>query len=403
MPSSHSRPAAGAMQVKVREVCRHMQAYMQARAFKGYDPYDALNSPLLRCLSFGTKYGRIAWTQLLRRLPVNVRPLLGIAKGHNPKSIALLLWGFAKLVKLHGDDTYRAQVNSLLDLLLRLRSRGYSGNCWGYNFPWQSRAFYLPRWTPTVVNTAFAGHALLDTYAWTQEQKALDMAMSTRDFMLHDLHRTPGKEGFCLSYTPLDKTAIHNANLLGASLLERLYQHNREERLRETALQCLAYSMHHQHADGSWYYAETHYQKWIDSFHTGFNLQAIHYFLNTGAGRHYAENFHRGAAFYAERFFLPDGTPKYYHNKVYPIDIHAPAQAVVFFSGMGGAYRVLTERIIAWMIDHMYNHKGYFYFRINPRGTNRIFYMRWSQAWAFHALTAYLLHSAGAFQDTSDA
>jgi N-acetylglucosaminyldiphosphoundecaprenol N-acetyl-beta-D-mannosaminyltransferase len=39
----------------------------------------------------------------------------------------------------------------------------------------------------------------------------------------------------------------------------------------------------------------------------------------------------------------------------------------------------------------MYSGRGFFYFRKGRFFTNRIPYMRWSQAWVFHALTEYLL------------
>jgi len=37
--------------------------------------------------------------------------------------------------------------------------------------------------------------------------------------------------------------------------------------------------------------------------------------------------------------------------------------------------------------------QGYFYSRRTRYFTNRIPYMRWAQAWVFHALTQYLLCS----------
>ena len=89
----------------------------------------------------------------------------------------------------------------------------------------------------------------------------------------------------CFSYTPIDHTAVHNANLLGASLLIRLYKITGEEKLRRAALASLAYSMKYQHDDGSWYYAETAMQSWIDSFHTGFNLEAVRWCFLSARGR----------------------------------------------------------------------------------------------------------------------
>jgi hypothetical protein len=73
-----------------------LQAYIEAANFIGYDPYDALNSPVLRALSFRRKSLRILFIQLLKRLPVNPRPFLFIKKGYNPKGLGLFLWGYAK-------------------------------------------------------------------------------------------------------------------------------------------------------------------------------------------------------------------------------------------------------------------------------------------------------------------
>jgi hypothetical protein len=77
---------------------------------------------------------------------------------------------------------------------------------------------------------------------------------------------------------------------------------------------------------------------------------------------------------------------------VYPIDIHSYAQAIVFFSHLGEAYRPLVERVAQRMIDDFQDPQGYFYVRQTKRGTVTIPYMRWSQAWAFHALTDLHLH-----------
>lgn len=373
----------------VKSNLERLRRYIEANDFRGYDPYDALNSPILKALSSNSKYLRILFIQTLKRLPFNFRPLLRIRKEHNPKGIGLFLWGYSKLYAAEKDQKYLKIISRFLDLLEETRSKGYSGNCWGYNFDWQSRAFYIPRYTPTIVNSSFIGHALIDTYRLTGLERALNMALSISDFILKDLNRTNEGDNLCFSYTPIDHTAVHNANLLGASLLIRLHDLTGDEALKDLALASLAYAMKYQRQDGSWYYAETDYQRWIDSFHTGFNLQSIKYFLDLGFADEYRKGFDRGVRFYAE-MFLHDGTPKYYHNRIYPIDIHAPAQAVVFFSQMGDEYRELTDRILRWMIYNMQDLRGYFYFQKKPHYTNKITYMRWGQSWAFHALTEYI-------------
>ena len=443
-----------------------LRAYIEREDYRGYDPYDALNSPILRALSLNQKYLRIAFTQALKRLPVNLRPFLGIKKDYNPKGIGLFLWGYAKLYKsvnrspgelvnrITGEteerQKYLETIEYLLKLLEQLKSKGYSGNCWGYNFDWQSRVFFIPKYTPTIVNSSFIGHALIDTYLYTDNIKALEMAVSIKDFILNDLNTREENGTICFSYTPIDHTAVHNANLLGASLLIRLYKYTKDEGLKNVALSSLAYTMKYQRDDGSWYYAETDYQRWIDSFHTGFNLQSILYFLQEGFGKEYEKAFEKGVRFYINKFFLEDGIPKYYHDRVYPIDIHSPAQAVVFFSMLESTpfchsdsppchsdspschsdspschsdpplchsdpslchfersekscrsvhdklpvepySKNLTEKILNWMINNMQDEKGFFYFQKKNKSTNKIPYIRWSQAWALHALTEYLL------------
>jgi len=376
--------------VRVHHCVEAMVRYVEAADYAGYDPYDALNSPLLQCLGARSKWIRIAATQLVRRSPVNLRPVLGIRKEHNAKGIGLFLWGYTKLYALEKNERYLAQIDYLLTLLEQLRSPGYSGNCWGYNFDWQSRTYLRPKKTPTIVNTAFIGHALLDCFDLAGRGRAMEMAISIGDFVLRDLNRTQSEDGYCFSYTPVDRAVVHNANLLGASILARLSLYVDDDRLETAALSSLRYSMRHQQNDGSWYYANTAKQKWVDSFHTGFNLQAIRYIREAGLADEYQSAYQRGVRYYAENFFLDDGTPKYYHDRVFPIDIHAPAQAVCFFSREGEHYGQLTDSIVRWMLDHLYSGDGLFYFRKTTFGVNRIPYMRWSQAWAFRALIEYL-------------
>ena len=50
----------------------------------------------------------------------------------------------------------------LMSRLAALKCRGYVEACWGYNFDWQSGAFFVPVGTPNVVCTVFAAHAYSD-------------------------------------------------------------------------------------------------------------------------------------------------------------------------------------------------------------------------------------------------
>ncbi len=368
-----------------------LRRWVEARDFAGYDPYDALNSPVLRTLSLGCKWGRLAVIQAMKRCPVNFRRLLLVRPSHNPKALGLFLEGYARLCRNNPDDSARGRITRLIELLESQRSSRCSGNGWGYKFDWQSRVFFVPRGTPNIVCTSFIGHALLEVWETLHEQRALDLAVPIAQFFLRDLNRTPDGEAFCFSYTPIDRYAVHNANLLGASLLIRLYNVTRNCVFREAALAALAYSMKYQREDGSWFYSERPGSRWIDSFHTGFNLESIRHFLDLGQAPEHVEAYCAGVDFYASKFFLPDGTPKYYHDRLYPIDIHSAAEAITFFS-REVAYTDLAERVLSWALVNMYDGAGQFRFQKHKRFTICVPYMRWSQAWMFRALTAYGEH-----------
>lgn len=390
MPVFLSKPCEDVDVAVVNARTHALRAFVEKSDYTGYDPFDALNSPFLRVVSSRSKWLRIACTQFLRRCPLNLRPILGVKKGHNPKGIGLFLWGYARLRAMSGGSEYRERMEYLLDLLEELRSEGWSGNCWGYNFDWQNTKMWTPRCTPTIVNSAFIGHALLDTYHLAGVERALDMAVEIKDFICNDLTRYEEKDRLCFSYTPLDDTYVHNANLLGASLLIRLHRICGDDALEELALASLRYGLYHQRADGAWYYGQMRRGRYVDSFHTGFNLQALQYFIRAGYGPVCEESYDLGLRYYVENFFLPDGAAKYYDNQVFPIDIHGACQAVVLLSDTLAEQSELSKRVLDWTLRHMWDPQGYFYYRKGRFRINKICYMRWSQAWAFHALTSYL-------------
>ena len=201
-------------------VVTELEKWLQENQFRGWDPFDALNSPLARVLSLGTHAGRTFWVQLLKRLPWNIRPLLGIKPQYNPKGMGLLLAAYARKYRLTGNDADAAQASELARWLLENGNGRFGGLGWGYHFPWPNRAFYCPPGVPTVVNTAFCGLALLDAAATFDNRDFLAGATAAAEFVLHGLNVSAGEENSeCASYTPVDHSCVHNANLLGATLL----------------------------------------------------------------------------------------------------------------------------------------------------------------------------------------
>lgn len=368
--------------------------YGRGEDWQGYDPYDGLNSALARLLP-NSKPWRIAWIQLFKRLPINLRALAKLPKGENPKGLALFVRALLLAYKETKAEHYRQDAEELLERLWALRSPGYGEKfCWGYNFDWQSRAFFVPAQTPSIVCTTFVAHAWLDHYELFGDNESLKIARSACQFILDNLLRTldnPDKPAtsFCFSYTPLDQSAVHNANLLGAELLGRVARHTHEMDLITSAIASTTFTIERQAPDGSWPYGTAANQQWIDSFHTGFNLVSLDSVIKDCSQTQWQANLQRGCDYYLRHFFLADGTPKYYHNNTYPIDIHAAAQGLVSFVRLKHLIPDSTQhisRVADWTLKHMWDSRGYWYFQKSRLFTNKIPYLRWSQAWMAYAL-----------------
>lgn len=374
--------------------CKSLESHLESVRYVGYDCYDALNSPLLSALSRRSVALRIAFIQFFKKCPVNLRFLVGVKMGSNPKATGLFLSAVSRLYQWSGDKNYLKKLEYFSNLSLELSSKGYAGYCWGYNFDWQSRVFFVPKYTPTVVNTAFVGHGFLDAYEATRDSRYLTIARSACEFILHDLHRSTGRDGtFSFSYTPLDTLQVHNANILGASLLARVASHTSEMDLMTEARKAVQYVVNCQRTDGSWYYAETSIQKWIDSFHTGFILESLLHYREASGSAEFDDSLKKGLGFFVDHFFLSDGTPKYYHDRVFPIDIHSCAEGIVTLVRLRSwdpRAPAVLEKLVDWTLTHMQDPRGYFYFQRRRFYTNRIPYLRWAQAWMYYALAHYL-------------
>ncbi|GGG60192.1 hypothetical protein GCM10010976_33690 [Bizionia arctica] len=381
-----------------------LKAYCEAENFKGWDPYDGLNSKIFQALPLKHwDIARLAWIQGFKRSPINFRKFLLVPKQHNSKGVALFLLGYCKLYKasLKGDNTFGnsdvllKQIKEITELLLSLKSPGYSGSCWGYNFDWQARRLFLfKKNTPTVVATAFCVEALLESYEITKDVAVLKDTLTAADFVINDLSRTPQGNGFLFSYSVKDgNNTVINASLLGAKVLSYSYKYTKNKEHLKLAKEAVLAACELQKVDGSWIYGLLPVQSWIDSFHTGFNLDAIETYQKNTGDVSFQKHIDKGLDFYINNFFETNGMPKYYHNKTYPIDIHCPAQVMVTLSKLNlfKENEVLISKVLDWTIDNMQHKKGYFYYQLKKGVSSKISYMRWSNAFMFNAMAHYHL------------
>ena len=393
---------------KVIDSFRLLREYCEREGFKGWDPYDGLNSKVFQALPFLKKSAlcRLVVIQGFKRCPINLRRIALVPKEYNAKGIGLFLSGYCNLYNavkanpklaesLGSADSLKSQINELAELLISLQSNGYSGACWGYNFDWQARRLFLfPKFTPTVVATNFCATALMEAYEITGEKKYLEIALSAANFVIKDLHRSDYKDGFLFSYSPLQgNDTVFNASLLGSRLLSFCYKYTGNEEYRNLAEQSIKACCAGQKENGAWVYGMLPVQSWVDSFHTGYNLDALIAYQEQTADDKYNKYIEKGFEYYIQNFFEADGTPKYYDNRTYPIDIHCPGQLLVTLARLHKTeeYKNIAEKVINWTIRNMQDKKGYFYYQLKPGVSSKISYMRWSNAFMFNALSHYIL------------
>jgi hypothetical protein len=375
--------------------------WLEENGLSGYDPYDALNSKRIKWL-LTSSFTRLCHTQFFKMWPFNWRNPLGVEKGYNPKGMGLFLKSYIKLYYLTKEDGYIRKATEIKEWLKDNSSKGYSGYCWGYNFPWQTSNMILKANEPTIVNSSFIADAILDMYELTQDEECLEIANNSCRFILKDLNITEKPEVICFSYTPFDKDLCHNANLLGASLLARVYSFTGQEELLWYAKRAFDFTIYHQNPDGSWNYSIhplTGKERRQIDFHQGFILDCIFDFIKhvQPSDKKYMDALLKGAKFYKTEQFFPDGRAKWRYPRVWPIDIHNQAQGMITFSKLGEInpeYLDFARVIAKWTIEHMQDESGFFYYQKWPLFINKIPYIRWGQAWMMLALATLLLEGS---------
>jgi hypothetical protein len=364
--------------------------WLEWNGYKGYDTFDGLNSKVLRPLTFDNKFLQTVLQQGVRRFPINLRPVLGIAKDYSSKGMGFLARGFIRLHATTGDPSWARKAEFALQWLMDNRSPGYSGACWGNHFDYQSRTFYLPKNVPTVVWTSLIGHAFLDAYEHFGKQRYLDIAISACEHIMKDLDTYADGEGLCISYIPTQNKQVHNANTLGASLLARTYSFTGTEAYRERANKAILYTAQYQRPDASWYYGEAANLHWVDNFHTAYVLDCFKHYGDSTHDNSFDPELMSGYEYWKTTFFLEDGTPRYYDYKTLPLDIQCCSQAIdtlVFFSDRDPESVALACKVARWTIANMQDRSGYFYYRrYSKHIVNKTPTLHWGQATMMCAL-----------------
>jgi hypothetical protein len=368
-----------------------IRAWGEARDWRGYDPYDALNSPLSVPLSLGTVLGRRLLTQAVKLSPFNLRPALGIRREWNAKALALVASGYARLAAAEGDDSAGRAAKRWLDWLEQRHGGGGAGMAWGYSFEVQTRVFRYARETPNTIATSFAAHAFMDAWELLGDARREAPVRAAVRFLVERMRRERGGEAY-FAYLPDRDELVHNANLLACAVLARAGRLTDDRSLVESAVAAVETSLAAQRPDGSWPYSDTPGHDWVDNFHTAYVLDSLAECARTLPET--AQALGRGVDYWETELFLPDGTPKYFPDRLLPVDAHCYATAIDTWLALADHRADVLERAerqARLLVDRMLDESGYVHFQRRRLWTSRVPYVRWSTAPSFRALAGLLL------------
>ena len=366
--------------------------------YKGYSLYDSHNSPI-PFYKLGSKLSFII-NQIIKRSPINIRPIIGVKKEYNPKGMGLFLLAYTKLARnniewINQEDN----IHFFFKWLKKNYSNNHIGAGWGYHYDWpKSDGTFDPKGTPNSVVTAFNARAIFEYYQYSKSQVAYDLLLEAKNFILNNIHKIENESGICFSYTPLRKDITINANLLAAEVLaySDIIQNKRE--FQAIIKSILEFTIKHQNEDGSWYYCfnvETNKPKKQIDFHQGYVLDSIYLLCKYSSSKleDYKGYIKKGLEFYYNNQFNSDGQSLWRYPRKWPVDIHNQSQGIITFtrfSNFDEKHLPFAQKIAKWTINNMQSTNGGFYYQKWPLVTNKVSYMRWNNAWMLVALISLL-------------
>ena len=380
--------ATGSATDRIACEAARLSAALEAVGFEGWDPYDALSSPALRAVA-RTRLTRQAAIQLFKRLPVNLRPLVGMRPKRHTKALALCVSAYMLLDRFPGGGRYRELARSLADDLAGRAVIEGSGAGWGYDFDVQTRWGFYPAGEPNAVVTSFAAHAMLDAAALPGAAPRFHELAQAAGQTALDAFLVTAPEGHFFGYYRGSRTPIHNANVLVASAVARSAGAGTDA--WQAARSAVAFTVSRQRPDGSWPYGEGPGLEWVDGYHTAYILVSLARWLEAADDPEVEAALDRGIRYYIDRLFEPSGAPRATTDSLYPIDIHGASSAIWALTALRSRSPEagpLAERVLDWTLKHMQEPDGRYAFQLHARYRNSVPYIRWSDAHMLLALAS---------------
>jgi polysaccharide biosynthesis protein VpsJ len=370
------------------DIYQRVSRQLEAADFAGADPFDGLNSRIFSKLPLSSvPIARLAWQQLFKRSPIDFRPITLVPPSTNPVTLALA----ARTYALNGD---MIKMSAAFERLKSLRSDPgrWGHGAWGYPFPWQAKAFYVPLGVPNVIATAYAVRTVAECSPSSDDSDRI-ITDAAAFVEIELMRRSADGEPF-IGYVPTSDAMVHNANLWGAYVLA-LAANRGDDTRRSLADAAIDYTLRAQRSDGSWPYGESSHHRWTDGFHTGYVIEALQLCRQLLKREDLIQPIARGTEYYVRSFLRDDGVVPYYDDGRGPLDVNNFAQLVITLERvrLTPDWTTSADRVLAAAIKVLWcPQTNAFAYQRRGSHLNRITYPRWTQIWMMYALGLRLAH-----------
>jgi hypothetical protein len=369
---------------------RTLSALLERDDYKGFDPFDFANSPLLARIPDSWHLPHVVLSKFGARLaPDSVRRALRVPPIEDPKTYACAYFAY----RMSGIPELTPRADEMLDRLAALGTANGGPVYWGYDYLWATRGSGVsPRGGSTLVPGSFALLAVMHDTVSSGTDRWSDLMRSALTHY-RTAHWCATEAGEFLGYFPRIRTNTHNANLLGCVALTvggRLFS---DDRCLRSAATAAATSLAAVRPDGYMPYRDRA-GDWTDCFHHLYvlasvrALAALNPYLDRGELDSTAT---RLEAYYRRHFLRTDGRVNYFPDRLHPIDPHNYAATAIYhvLAQESPDDAVTADQILRRIDEDAWDERrGRYSYRIHRHRRDRRFFTRWSQVWMLMALCA---------------
>lgn len=394
------------MESNYLEIINDVLLKSQNEDYKGYEKFDALNSPFIDTITLKNQWLRFFAIQIVKESPLHIRPLLGVKKMQNTKGMALFARSNLFLYESEGKAEYLEEARKLIEWLLINNSPNQKNYCWGYEFLWQSvPPFRQDRNEPNLVVTCFVGEAICHFYKHDPQEKYLEILRSITKFITEDLpvlYEDETSRAISYLLSKVDFIALNN-QVMSAALLVKINKYLCDDHIRLIAKKQCQYTANYTTDYYCWAYAvplkeskRPVFINYHDNYHTGGILDAfLEYYEETG-DEAYNEIYWKGLTYYKEHLFTKNGIPKWSNKKNFPVDIHSCSQGIITFVKAARYDKnnlLVAKSILEWTINNMYRKNRHdFIYRKSKFYKWNFTLVRWCNGWMTRAISEFILN-----------